>query len=83
MKASGELFLRKTERAADQLDLRRAFHALEVSGRERQRIRIARGGRVTLCFAHRIKPAPVVLGRLSRCLHGIVGFHLVRPPGPI
>ena len=32
MKASGEFFLREAERAADQLDLRRAFHALEVGG---------------------------------------------------
>jgi hypothetical protein len=30
MKAFGEFFLRAAERGADQLDLRRAFHALEV-----------------------------------------------------
>jgi hypothetical protein len=30
MKAFDEFFLRTAERGADQLDLRRAFHALEV-----------------------------------------------------
>jgi len=30
MKAFGEFFLRAAERGADELDLRRAFHALEV-----------------------------------------------------
>src|ERR1019366_314471 len=83
VKASGKFFLRKAERAADQLDLRRAFHALEVGGRKRQRIGIVRGGGATLRFTHRIEPAPVVLRRLSRCLRGIVGVHAARLLGPI
>src|SRR5450830_1600533 len=84
VKASGEFLLREAERAADQLDLRRALHALEVGGRKRHRIGIVRSGGVTLRFTHRIEPAPVVLRRLSRCyLRGIVGVHAVRLLGPI
>jgi hypothetical protein len=83
VKTSGEFFLHEAERATDQLDLRRAFHALEVSGRKRHCIGTARGCGVTLRFAHRIEPAPVVLRRLNRWLHGIVGVHAVRFLGPI
>jgi len=78
VKASGEFLLREAERAADQLDLRRAFHALEVDGRKWNRIAVAHGCGGTLRFTHRIEPAPIVLRRLSRCLHGIVGVHAVR-----
>src|ERR1019366_1881254 len=55
VKASGKFFLCEAERAADQLDLRRALYALEVCGRKRLRIGITRGGGVTLRLAHRIK----------------------------
>jgi hypothetical protein len=49
VKAPGEFFLRQVERAADQLDLRRAFHALEVGATPARRAVCWHGGDHAVC----------------------------------
>jgi hypothetical protein len=46
--------------------LRRAFHAPEIIGRKRPRLRIAHGGGTVPRAAHGV--LPIVTRRLSRCL---------------
>jgi hypothetical protein len=60
-----------------------ALQAVELGGRKRHSIGIAHGRAVTQRFAQCIEPGPVVLQRLSRCLHGIVGVHAVWLLGPM
>jgi len=82
MKGRRKFLLRQTERAADDFDLRHAFHSLEIIGRKRPRVRIAQGSSMALFAAHCVEPGPIVARRLSRCLRGIAVAHLVRLLAP-